>query len=106
VIEAFFFPAPQVAAYLLAPAVAVHEFVLFSRPSPALCVLPPKVPDFGPPEGCDDKTGEHSRTVVITSLATSTGTITQMSVGYTVSDPEYVALDPLSQTRVLALPSV
>jgi len=93
---------------VLTPAVA-HEVVSYGLPSPALCLLRPKVRDFGPPEGCDNTGSEHPKSVVLNSLATGTSVTsanTLTTVGYVLSDPEHVVLEPRPQTKALVLKSI
>lgn len=56
-------------------AVAAAEATDFSLPSAVDCVARSADTDFGPPLGCDHGPSPHNRTVLLTSLSTSTGTI-------------------------------
>jgi hypothetical protein len=55
----------------------------FARPAQPLCEdVPPAVRDFGPPEGCADTSGPHSRSIRWVSVAASTVATTSTASFY------------------------
>jgi hypothetical protein len=60
----------------------------FARPAQPLCEdgPPPGVRDFGPPEGCADMSGPHSRSIRWVSVASSTLATTSTAAFY-ISTP-------------------
>jgi hypothetical protein len=71
--------AVPVAAFLLVCNLC-GELREFARPGQLLCEEKPAVTDFGPPEGCTDVPGTHSRWISIASLGSSTSTASNDSV--------------------------
>jgi hypothetical protein len=71
--------AVPVAAFLLVCSLC-GELREIARPAQLLCEDRPVVRDFGPPEGCTDVPGTHSRWISVASIATASSTSTVSSV--------------------------
>jgi hypothetical protein len=55
------------------------------------CVTPPGERDFGPPEGCNDESSPHDRTIQFTSLGLTAGT--GITTGIYLPARSYIAAD-------------
>jgi hypothetical protein len=71
--------AVPVAAFLLVCSLC-GELREIARPTQLLCEDKPVVRDLGPPEGCTDVPGTHSRLIRVASLGSSTSTASYDSV--------------------------